>query len=144
MQHQSQGRHPPPDIGLVPLTAATGLGQPSFTIIALFALRLAKQLIQGLDSYPGQYTDLTWLTNFLDAYHVGYAFAKISGPQKDDYVVTYPSIVSRMKKQRMYPKRFMQMHPDQAVQAHLSGRGAERTLEMSDGMFAHNTSRYRC
>ncbi|KAF1918570.1 hypothetical protein BDU57DRAFT_446291 [Ampelomyces quisqualis] len=88
---------------------------PEFLIVGLFALRLTKRLIEGLEKYPGREADMDWLTNFLAPYPPEYALAKISGPRMDDYVATYQEVVSRMRKQPRYPLRFMQMNPDQSM-----------------------------
>jgi hypothetical protein len=106
---------------------------PEFLIVGLFALRLTKRLIEGLNYYPGRDADIIWLVNFLAPYHNDYALAKISGTRRDDYLVMYRSIVSRMKKQSKYPVRFMQMNPDQSTQQAWRGRGIERLREMTDG-----------
>ncbi|CBX98568.1 hypothetical protein IAQ61_007805 [Plenodomus lingam] len=143
MQRPSSAPYRPHDAGRVPLTSpappadppqhlrSAAQPAPDFLIVGLFALRLAKQLIQGLDRYPGRETDLAWLEHFLSAYHVDYALAKISGPRRDNYVVTYRNIVSRMKRQPRYPVRFMEMNPDLSAQWHQSRR-EEYERGMSD------------
>jgi hypothetical protein len=96
-------------------------------------LRLIKRLIESLEYYPGRDADIIWLVNFLAPYHNDYELAKISGPEKDDYLVTYQSIVSRMKKQPRYPMRFMQLNPDRSMQQARRGGETERSREMTDG-----------
>jgi hypothetical protein len=104
--------------------------QPEFLIVGLFALRLAKRLIEGLDNYANRDPDITWLTNFLAPYPPEYGLAKTSGVRKADYIATYREIVSRMKKQPRYPMRFMQMNPDRSMQQRQQGRaGAAREPE---------------
>lgn len=88
---------------------------PDFLIIGLFALRLAKRLIEGLEPYSHRDADVSWLRDFLMPYPAGYALAKISGHRKDEYVAMYQDIVSRMRKQPRYPMRFMQMNPDPSL-----------------------------
>jgi hypothetical protein len=115
-------RTPPPDVVRMPLATppfqppAPPIPNPNFLIIGLFALRLAKRLIEGLEIYPGRDADAAWLTNFLSPYPLGFALAKISGPRKEDYLAVYQSIISRMTKQPRYPLRFMQMNPDRSMQ----------------------------
>jgi hypothetical protein len=101
----------------------------------LFALRLTKRLIQGLEHYPRRGDDISWLTNFLIAYPTEFTLAKISGARKEDYIATYPEIVSRMKRQPRYPMRFMQMNPDQSVRYQQGSRGvqSEGIRGMTDG-----------
>ncbi|KAL5114004.1 hypothetical protein ACEQ8H_008109 [Pleosporales sp. CAS-2024a] len=112
-----------------------GLGEHSglassrrgFLIIGLFALRLTKRMIQGLDDYPERNADVAWLANFLAAYPLEYGLARVAGRRQDDYVASYPGVVSRMKRQPRYPRRFMQMNPDASRH---QGQGAR---EMTDG-----------
>ena len=106
---------------------------PDFLVIGLFALRLTKRLIESLEYYPGRDADIIWLVNFLSPFHNDYELAKISGPRRDDYLATYQSIVSRMKKQPKYPMRFMQMNPDQSAQPARRGSEMERPRDMTDG-----------
>jgi hypothetical protein len=101
---------------------------PQFLIIGLFALRLTKRLIEGLDNYARRDADIYWLTNFLAPYPPEYALAKISGPRKDDYVATYQDVVSRMKRQLRYPLRFMQMKPDQSMRQRQGDREVMRVM----------------
>ncbi|KAF1938432.1 hypothetical protein EJ02DRAFT_354584 [Clathrospora elynae] len=105
---------------------------PEFLIIGLFALRLTKQLIEGLEYYPGRDADIVWLTNFLAPYHHEYALAKVAGARKDDYIAMYQGLVSRMKKQPRYPIRFMQINPDQSMQQARRGGEVPRPREMTD------------
>jgi hypothetical protein len=113
---------PPQDVVRVPLATPSvqppppPAPNPDFLIIGLFALRLTKRLIEGLENYPGRDADAAWITNFLSPYPLGFALAKISDPQKEDYLTVYQSIISRMKKQPRYPLRFMQMNPDRSMQ----------------------------
>lgn len=95
--------------------------QPEFLIVGLFALRLAKRLIEGLDNYANRDADIAWLTNFLAPYPPEYGLAKTSGARKADYIATYQEIVSRMKKQPQYPMRFMQLNPDRSMQQRQQG-----------------------
>jgi hypothetical protein len=106
---------------------------PEFLIVGLFALRLTKRLIESLEYYSGRDADIIWLVNFLSPFHGDYELAKISGARRDDYLATYQSIVSRMKKQPRYPMRFMQMNPDQSMQQARRGTETERQRDMSDG-----------
>jgi hypothetical protein len=118
-------RTPPPDVmRSLPNAPPTGACSPprlrpqphqDFLIIGLFALRLTKRLIEGLEHYTERDVDIAWLTNFLAPYPLEFALAKVSGPRRDDYIATYRDIVSRMKRQPRFPIRFMQMNPDQSV-----------------------------
>ncbi|KAH6882006.1 hypothetical protein BKA58DRAFT_11699 [Alternaria rosae] len=105
---------------------------PDFLVIGLFALRLTKRLIESLEYYPGRDADIIWLVNFLSPFHNDGELAKISGARRDDYLATYHSIVSRMKKQPEYPMRFMQMNPDQSSQPARWRSKMERPREMTD------------
>jgi hypothetical protein len=130
----------PPDIVRPPqiTSSARPLSPPSphpeFLIVGLFALRLTKRLIQGLEYYPGRDDDIAWLANFVAPYPIEFALAKISGQRKEDYTATYQDIVSRMKRQSRYPVRFMQMSPDQPMRHQQVSRGIEREgpREMTD------------
>jgi hypothetical protein len=149
MQHQRHApsrRMPPPDVVRFPPPAATAQSlphppplpsphNPGFLIVGLFALRLAKQLIEGLENYPERDADTAWIANFLAPYPLEFALAKISGPRIEDYVATYQWIVSRMKSQPRYPFRFMQMNPDRSLQRRQGLREAARDYarEMTDG-----------
>jgi hypothetical protein len=131
-------RTPPPD-GVSGRNAATPAAapprersppQPEFLIVGLFALRLAKCLIEGLDNYANRDADIAWLTNFLAPYPPEYGLAKTFGARKADYIATYQEIVSRMKKQPRYPMRFMQVNPNRSMQQRQQGRaGATREPE---------------
>jgi hypothetical protein len=134
-RHTPSRRTPPPDVVRNPNTSPTAppparssqshppaQPRPEFLIIGLFALRLAKRLIEGLENYSSRDADVAWLTNFLAPYPTEFALAKISGPRKDDYIAVYQDIVSRMKKQPRYPMRFMQMNPDRTMQMRQQGR----------------------
>jgi hypothetical protein len=151
MQHHRPApsrRTPPPDVVRNPNTTPapprprSPQSQPpaqphaEFLIIGLFALRLAKRLIEGLENYPSRDADIAWLTNFLAPYPTEFALAKISGPRKDDYIAGYQDIVSRMKKQPCYPMRFMQMNPDRSMQMRQQGRNDTENVRpgnMTDG-----------
>ena len=87
-----------------------------FLIVGLFALRLARRLIESLDYYPERNADIAWLTDFLAPFDQAYALAKISGPRRENYVATYQNIIRRMRRQPKYPVRFMQMNPDSSMQ----------------------------
>lgn len=137
-------RTPPPDVVRASPTASLAIGTPSaqpqspdWLIIGLFALRLTKCMLEGLDQYPGRDADIAWLTDFLVPYLPEYALAKISGSRKNDYIATYQRIVSRMKRQPRYPMRFMQMNPDPSQQPGLGRRepGGEGLRNMTDCMF---------
>jgi hypothetical protein len=106
---------------------------PEFLIVGLFALRLTKRMIEGLEYYPGRDADVIWLVSFLAPFRNEYALARIAGPRKEDYLATYQSIVSRMKKQPRYPMRFMQMNPGQSMQQARRGVEADGAREMTDG-----------
>jgi hypothetical protein len=108
---------------------------PDFLIVGLFALRLTKRLIIGLEQYPSRDADVAWLTDFLAPYPLEYALAKISGRRRDDYIAMYQSIVSRMKRQPRYPIRFVQLNPDQHMQRDSRGGEAERQCGMTDSVF---------
>ncbi|KAI8942977.1 hypothetical protein NX059_001015 [Plenodomus lindquistii] len=143
--------YPPPDIGRGVLTTALQqhpqpLSQtsPSFLIIGLFALRLAKRLIEGLDPYPEQGMDIAWLTQFLGAYHTDYALAQVTGSRKNDYVTRYQGLISRMKRQPRYPTLFMQMNPDRPRQPQQPGREGDCAPEMSDGTYEHHFGVDQC
>jgi hypothetical protein len=129
MQHQ---RHPPsrrtptPDMVRFPSSAATPqppphhptppAQNPAFLIIGLFEIRLAKQLIEDLETYLERDADTAWIACFHAPYPLEFALAKISGPRREDYATTYHGIVFRMKSQPRYPFRFMQMNPDRSLQ----------------------------
>lgn len=139
MQHHRPNLSPLPDIGRAPSAPprfppgrSPPPPAPDFIIVGLFALRLTKRLIEGLEYYPGRDADIIWLVNFLAPFTNDDALAKISGRQKDEYTHMYPIIVSRMKKQPCFPIRFMQMNPDRSLlQPRRSGE-AERSREMTD------------
>jgi hypothetical protein len=140
MQHPRLNISPVPDVGRAPSAPphfptrlSPPLPNPDFIIIALFALRLAKRLIEGLEYYPGRDADIIWLVDFLAPFSSNHSLAKISDRQKDDYLHTYPSIVSQMKKQPRYPIRFMQLNPDQSMYLSRQRGEAERLEEMTDG-----------
>jgi hypothetical protein len=125
MQHYSNTPPrgtPPHDIVQPPSAASSAMlpsvpsqSYPGFLVIGLFALRLTKRLIEGLDHYTERDVDIAWLTSFLAPYPLEFALAKVSGSMRDDYVDMYREIVSRMKRQPRYPIRFMQMNPDQSM-----------------------------
>jgi hypothetical protein len=155
MQHQRHSRPrrmPPPDVVRYPLPPATTQSSPppppapAFLIIGLFALRLAKRLIEGLDHYPEHNADSAWLTSFLAPYASEFALAKISGPRREDYVATYQKIVSRMKSQPRYPFRFMQMNPLESMQPRQCLHEAPRddAREMSDRGSSVQSFIHRC
>ncbi|CAE7034004.1 hypothetical protein P3342_007210 [Pyrenophora teres f. teres] len=132
---------PMPDIGRAPSAPPYPhlTRQPSppttaadFLIVGLFALRLARRLIESLDYYTERNADVIWLTNFLAPFDQAYALAKISGPRKDDYVATYQNIVKRMKRQPKYPVRFMQMNPDPSMRQGQRGNDAEGARALDD------------
>lgn len=84
--------------------------------------------------YPGRDADLSWLTMFLSSYPPDYALAEITGAHKDDYTATYPDVVARMKKQPLYPVRFMQLNPDgPAQQAYRAAVDSGERAELTDG-----------
>lgn len=131
MQRNSSTPYPPPDVHPTPAPPPTEppSARPDFLVIGLFALRLTKRLIEGLEYYPGRDADIGWLDTFLSAYHHHYALAKISGARQEDYLRLYPEIVSRMKRQPRYPMRFMQIDPARVHhRADQQGYG-----EMTDG-----------
>ncbi|XP_014562353.1 hypothetical protein COCVIDRAFT_84028 [Bipolaris victoriae FI3] len=139
MQQHQPNLLPIPDVGRVPSAPPRFPVRPSppppapdFIIVGLFALRLVKGLIEGLDYYPGRDADIIWLMNFLAPFSDDYALAKISGRQKDDYLQMYPAVISRMKKQPRYPIRFMQMNPDQSMYQSRQRGVAEQPEEMTD------------
>jgi hypothetical protein len=144
MQHHrnaSSRRTPPPDIVRSSRTTTAGpLALPTrpayeFLIIGLFALRLTKRMIEGLEYYPRRDNDIVWLTKFLAPYSHELALAKIYGLRKEDYIATYQDIISRMKRQPRYPLRFMQMNPDHCTRQQQNSRMSERktSTEMTDG-----------
>ncbi|KAF2628580.1 hypothetical protein BU25DRAFT_339563 [Macroventuria anomochaeta] len=94
-----------------PLQSASPPPSPDFLIVCLFALRLARKLIQSLDSYPERLDDIRWLDHFLDPYDSSYDLAKIAGSTKMGYTEMYPEIVARMRRQQRYPFWFMAMNP---------------------------------
>ncbi|EUC30421.1 hypothetical protein COCCADRAFT_39332 [Bipolaris zeicola 26-R-13] len=139
MQQHQPNLLPIPDVGRVPSAPPRFPVRPSppppapdFIIVGLFALRLVKRLIGGLEYYPGRDADIIWLMNFLAPFSDDYALAKISGRQKDDYLQMYPAVISRMKKQPRYPIRFMQMNPDQSMYQSRQRGVAEQPEEMTD------------
>lgn len=140
MQQHRPNLSPVPDVGRVPSAPPRFPARPSspppapnFIIVGLFALHLAKRLLEGLEYYPGRDADIIWLVNFLAPFSNDYPLAKISGRQKDDYLQIYPAVVSRMKKQPQYPIRFMQMNPDQSMYQSRQRGVAEQPGEMTDG-----------
>ncbi|KAH7555654.1 hypothetical protein BM1_07277 [Bipolaris maydis] len=139
MQQHQPNLFPVPDVGRVPSARSRFPARPSsspsapnFIIVGLFALRLAKRLLEGLEYYPGRDADIIWLVNFLAPFSDDYPLAKISGRQKDDYLQMYPALVSRMKKQPRYPIRFMQMNPDQSMYQSRQCGVAEQPKKMTD------------
>ncbi|KAI1569203.1 ATG22 multi-domain protein [Pyrenophora tritici-repentis] len=119
--HSHLTRQPSP-----PTTAA------DFLIVGLFALRLARRLIESLDYYAERNADVIWVTNFLAPFDQAYALAKISGPRKEDYVATYQNIIKRMKRQSKYPVRFMQMNPDPSMRQGQRSNDAEGVRALND------------
>ena len=111
---------------------------PSFLIIGLFALRLTHRLISCLHSYPEQRADLSWLDGFLTQYGAGYDLAVLRGAAKEEYLDVYPRVVGRMKRQRGFPRVFMDANPLPRVFGVRRGsereEGRERE-EISDGEF---------
>lgn len=113
-QHDS-GTYPPPDV-LLHASSAAPPARPlprgsDFLIVGLFALRLTKTLIEGLPQYAERYGDLAWLAHMLAPFPSDYDLAKLTGERRQDYLRTYPAVVSRMKRQPGYPLRFMQLNP---------------------------------
>jgi hypothetical protein len=104
---------------------------PEFLVISLFALRLVKQLIQGLGPYPDREADMAWIAMFLAPYRSEHALARISGARAEDYTATYPAVVSRMKTHPRYPIAFMRLNPDPSMRQHRSER--QRPRGMTDG-----------
>jgi hypothetical protein len=104
---------------------------PEFLVISLFALRLVKQLIQGLGPYPDREADMTWIVMFLAPYRSEHALARISSARVEDYTATYPAVVSRMKTHPQYPIAFMRLNPDPSMRRHGSER--QRPRDMTDG-----------
>jgi hypothetical protein len=144
----SSRRSPPPDIAQRFPTAPPARGSfppqrdPEFLIVGLFALRLTKHLIGGLEHYFGRDADMAWLANFLAPFPHDFALAKISGHRKQDYETSYQNIVARMKRQSRYPMRFMQLNPDKSMKRQHEGREAERERpgEISDSEHAGGMS----
>lgn len=140
MQQSRAGLSPAPDVVCGPSAPPrfsdrhppSAPPAPEFLVIGLFALRLAKRLIESLDYYPGRDSDIIWLVNFLAPFSDDCSLAKISGSRKDDYLEMYHRIVSRMKRQPLYPIRFMQMNPDQSIHQTQRRSDAERPREMTD------------
>ncbi|KAH6625227.1 hypothetical protein C7974DRAFT_455144 [Boeremia exigua] len=122
---------PPPAPAPHPVVSRSHLdprGPPAqdtdFLIIGLFALRLARTLIQSLDHYPERIDDIEWVEYFLGPYDVAYDLAKVTGSAKQAYLDTYPRIAGRMKAQRKYPLCFMALNPvTQQREEALNGRG---------------------
>ncbi|KZM18410.1 hypothetical protein ST47_g10438 [Ascochyta rabiei] len=112
MQHYTSP-HPPPDVHPVapapPAPAPTTRSEP--LIVGLFALRITKRLVEGLDNYSERDADIAWLADFLAPFPSDYDLAKLSGARKSNYLLMYPDIVSRMRRQPRYPTRFMDMNP---------------------------------
>ena len=141
MQHHRHNLCPLPDIRRAPSAPPRFPPRPSpppppapdFIIAGLFALRLTKRLIEGLEYYPGRNADIIWLINFLAPFSNDDALAKISGRRKDEYTHMYPSIISRMKKQPRFPIRFMQVNPDRSLLQPQGSGEVERPREMTDG-----------
>jgi hypothetical protein len=79
-------------------------------------------MLASLPSYTHRTTDLAWLTSFLSPYDPAYDLAQISGRAKADFLDTYPRILCRMKRQDMFPVRFMEMNPMVALRREM-GRG---------------------
>ncbi|KAI1676051.1 hypothetical protein KJE20_14367 [Pyrenophora tritici-repentis] len=107
--HSHLTRQPSP-----PTTAA------DFLIVGLFALRLARRLIESLDYYAERNADVIWVTNFLRLLI------------KQDYVATYQNIIKRMKRQSKYPVRFMQMNPDPSMRQGQRSNDAEGVRALND------------
>lgn len=97
--------HPPP------ASRPASPPAPAFLIVGLFALRLAHRLVSSLGSYPEQRADLSWLDGFLTQYGAGYDLAVLRGAAKEEYLDVYPRVVGRMKRQRGFPRAFMQENP---------------------------------
>jgi hypothetical protein len=157
MQHYRDAalrRTPPPDGVRASSSPPPALSPPSsrppinseFLIIGLFALRLTKRLIEGLENYLERNADIAWLRNFLAPYPLEYTLAKVSGSRKDNYIASYQTIVSRMKRQPRYPMRFMQMNPDRSQQPGQGRRESEdrekRSREMTDRELFKSTQLY--
>lgn len=115
MQPNRLPPHPPPTSHHSQYAQAAYQNAPSppgdFVIVALFALRLAKRIIERLEPYTKRRTDLLWIDRFLAPYHADYALAMLHGNRKADYLTTYPMIVSRMKNQDRFPVHFMHVSP---------------------------------
>ncbi|KAJ4366730.1 hypothetical protein N0V95_000059 [Ascochyta clinopodiicola] len=105
--------YPPPEVH--PIAPAPPAPAPSTQheplIVGLFALRITKRLIATLDNYSQRDADIAWLTDFLALFPPDYDLAKLSGARKSNYLLMYPGIVSRMRRQPRYPSRFMEMNP---------------------------------
>jgi hypothetical protein len=99
----------------LPTTRPDSPPAPSFLIIGLFALRLTYRLISSLDPYPEQHRDLSWLDGLLAQYGSGYDLAVLRGAAKEEYIDVYPRVVGRMKRQRGFPKVFMDANPSPRV-----------------------------
>jgi hypothetical protein len=104
---------------------------PELLVISLFALRLVKQLIQGLGPYPDREADMAWIAMFLSPYRSEHALARISGVRAEDYTATYPTVVSRIKTHPQYPIAFMRLNPDPSMRQHRGER--QRPRDMTDG-----------
>ena len=124
--------HPPP------ASRPASPPAPAFLIVGLFALRLAHRLVSSLGSYPEQRADLSWLDGFLAPYGAGYDLAVLRGAAKEEYLDVYPRVVGRMKRQRGFPRVFMQENPLPRVFGVRRGSEREESREreeISDGEF---------
>ena len=124
--------HPPP------ASRPASPPAPAFLIVGLFALRLAHRLVSSLGSYPEQRADLSWLNGFLAPYGAGYDLAVLRGAAKEEYLDVYPRVVGRMKRQRGFPRVFMQENPLPRVFGVRRGSEREESREgeeISDGEF---------
>lgn len=143
VRHAPTQRTPPSDMVTANIPASRSTGEvpaPSqFLIVGLFALRLTKRLIQGLEPYTDRDTDIDWLDNFLGYFALDFALARISGVMRTDYLQTYPLIISRMKKQPRYPIHFMRLNPDKSARnAGQPRAGDSESTEWTDSKFSHS------
>ncbi|KAF2643914.1 hypothetical protein P280DRAFT_392959 [Massarina eburnea CBS 473.64] len=85
--------------------------RPEFIIVGLFVLRLAKRVIERLDSYPERRADLAWIDSFLTYYRADDDLAELRGAAMDEFAKTNPAIISHFIKQPRYPIAFMEVDP---------------------------------
>ncbi|PVI05250.1 hypothetical protein DM02DRAFT_517022 [Periconia macrospinosa] len=85
--------------------------RPEFIIVGLFVLRLARRLMDKLNSYPEKDADAAWIDGFLSHYTADEDLAELRGPSIDNFAKTWPVIIGHFIKQPKYPLVFTHMNP---------------------------------